>query len=86
VNVGKSFPKWLKKEYPLKADHYKFYSHKLPDGLCVETRQCRNDMLEIFIEFIDDEWLPNHAPDYLESRARKAPSFLPKLVPPQKQE
>jgi prophage antirepressor-like protein len=84
VSVGKTFPKWLKKEYPLKADHYKLYSHKLPGGSCVDARQYRNDMLEIFIEFIDEEWLPNHAPAYLESRDRKALLYLPKLLPPPK--
>lgn len=84
VSVGRTFPKWLKKEYPLKADHYKMYDHKLPDGSLVEARQYRNDMLEHFIEFIDAEWLPNCAPAYLESRDRKALSFLPKLLPPPK--
>lgn len=82
VSVGKTFPKWLKSNYPLKADYYKMYSHKLPDGSFVDARQYRNDMLEIFIEFIDDEWLPNCAPKYLESRDRKALSYLPKLLPP----
>ncbi len=33
------------------------YDHKLPDGMIVEARQYRNDMLEHFIEFIDVEWL-----------------------------
>jgi len=84
VSIGKTFPAWLKKEYPLKADHYKMYDHKLPDGMIVEARQYRNDMLEHFIEFIDAEWLPNCAPKYLESRDRKALSFLPKLLPPAK--
>jgi hypothetical protein len=84
VSEGKTFPAWLKKEYPLKADHYKMYSHKLPDGTLVDARQYRNDMLEIFIEFIDVEWLPNCAPSYLESRDRKALSYLPKLLPPPK--
>ncbi|MGD0262493.1 MAG: BRO family protein [Verrucomicrobiota bacterium] len=84
VSVGKTFPAWLKKNYPLKANYYKMYSHKLPDGMLVDARQYRNDMLEIFIEFIDVEWLPNHAPAYLESRDRKALSYLPKLLPPAK--
>src|SRR5260221_14501788 len=35
----------------------KMYDHKLPDGMIVEARQYRNDMLEHFIEFIDVEWL-----------------------------
>ncbi len=82
ISVGKTFPKWLAKNYPLKADHYKMYDHKLPDGQIVEARQYRNDMLEHFIEFIDVEWLPYHAPAYLDTRDKKALAYLPKLLPP----
>lgn len=39
VSVGKTFPKWLKSHHPLKADHYKMYDHKLPDGSTVEARR-----------------------------------------------
>ncbi len=81
VSVGRTFPAWLRKEYPLKADRYKTYSHKLPDGMLVEARQYENDMLPIFIEFIENEWIPHHSEKYLETRDRKALAFLSKLLP-----
>lgn len=86
VSVGKTFPKWLKKHHPLKEHLYKFYDHKLPNSVVIQARQYRNDVLPVFIEFIETEWIPNLAYPYFKSRDAIALDYLPKLLaaPPKK--
>jgi len=80
VSVGLIFPKWLKKNHPLKQHLYKFYDHELPNKMIIQARQYRNDVLSIFIEFIETDWLPNHAHRYFKSRDAVALDYLPKLI------
>ena len=82
VSVGKTFAAWLKKHHPDRAGDHKPYSHLLPEGLKIEARQYPNDMLPLYIQFVDEVWLPQYAEGYLGQRDRKALQFLPKLLPP----
>jgi len=82
VSVGKTFPKWLDANHPGLCKNYKTYKHKLPDGLEVDARQYHRDVLPAFITFVEEVWMVEHAPTYLESRDVQALQHLPKLLPP----
>jgi len=56
------------------------YSHKFPNGMTVEARQYKNDLLPIFIKFVDEHWMPQCAAKYLGDRDKKALQYLPKLL------
>jgi prophage antirepressor-like protein len=80
VSVGIGFSKFLKTFYPELADNYTYYSHRFPDGFEVDARQYTNDMLPMFIEYVDEHWMPNCAAKYLGDRDQKALEYLPKLI------
>jgi hypothetical protein len=80
TSVGKLFSTFLKTYHPEKADNYKKYEHHFPDGLVVEARQYPNEMLPIFITYIDEYWIPNCAPKYFGDRDKLALDYLPKLL------
>lgn len=81
VSVGKGFSAYLKAKYPDQADNYKYYSHSFPDiGLDFDARQYPNSMLPIFIEYVEDVWIPNYAHGYFKARDLKALDYLPKLL------
>lgn len=81
VSVGRLFSSYLKKNYPQVADEYKMYSHAFPDGSEYDARQYKNDLLPIFIQFVDTDWIPNRASGYFSSRDPVALEYLPKLLP-----
>jgi len=87
VSVGKTFPKWL--ENHKHSMHYvgkrKRYTHLLPDGTEVEAWQYDNLVLPVFIQFIEEEWLPNRAFAYFKERDQKALDYLPKIISPPKE-
>ena len=80
VAVGQRFPVWLENNHPEHADKFKMYLHLFPNGMEFEARQYENVVLPMFIEYVETEWLPNCAPDYLRSRDPVALAFLPKLL------
>ncbi len=83
VGVGKLFPKWLKEKHPsvdAQTGIYKYYKHKLPDGMEVEARQYVMDILPLFIKYIEDEWMITRATDYFKERDIKALDYLAKLL------
>ena len=80
ISVGNHFENYLKKNHPDKKDNYKTYKHRLPNGMEVEAKQYSNDLLPIFIAFIDNEWLPKYAKTYFEQRDKKALAYLPKVL------
>ena len=84
VSVGKLFASYLRKYHPEFANDYKMYNHKFPSGLEVEARQYKNDLLPIFIKFIDDNWIMNNAQGYFKQRDPIALDYLPKLLGPGK--
>ncbi|MFQ2511068.1 Bro-N domain-containing protein [Aeromonas caviae] len=81
VSVGRLFADYLRKRYPELANEYKMYSHRFPDGSEYEARQYRNNLLPIFIEFVDLDWIPNRAMNYFKPRDPLALDYLPKLLP-----
>ncbi|MBL26026.1 MAG: hypothetical protein CMM50_00550 [Rhodospirillaceae bacterium] len=84
ISVGKTFPAWLEANYPTLASMYSTYLHLLPNGVECEARQYQNEVLFAFIEFVDRHWIPIYAEQYFKKRDRKALSYLPKILPPQK--
>ncbi|MDR2955410.1 MAG: hypothetical protein LBV43_10045 [Prevotella sp.] len=80
TSVGKLFPKYLEKYYPEYKDKFKLYSHKFHNGMIKRCRQYENVVLPIFIEYVDNIWIPFHSHEYFKSRDRKALEYLPKLI------
>lgn len=83
VSVGQTFPKWLE-NHP-DSLHYvgkrRKYKHLLPNGVEVDAWQYSNDVLPVFIQFIEEEWLPNRSFAYFKSRDMKALDYLPLALP-----
>jgi hypothetical protein len=80
VSVGRLFSEYIKKNHPDLAGKYKAYSHKFPSGLEVDARQYENELLPIFIKFVDDEWIMKHSTSYFKTRDLVALDYLPKLL------
>ncbi|OYO29132.1 Bro-N domain-containing protein [Janthinobacterium sp. PC23-8] len=80
TSVGKLFANYLKKNHPEMNDLHKMYNHKFPSGQEFEARQYPNIVLPIFIQFVDDEWIPKNAPIYFKTRDPLALDYLPKLL------
>ncbi|BDF93666.1 MULTISPECIES: BRO family protein [Pseudoalteromonas] len=80
VSVGRLFSTYLKNNYPDVADNFKMYSHAFPDGSEHDARQYSNDLLPIFIQFVDTDWIPNQASRYFKTRDPVALEYLPKLL------
>jgi prophage antirepressor-like protein len=81
VSVGKLFSRYLSANYPQFADQHKMYSHLFPNGSKHDARQYKNELLPVFIEFIDTDWIPNRASVYFKERDPIALNYLPKLLP-----
>lgn len=81
VSVGKCFSNWLKKEHPEVKDKFKTYKH-LIGGKEVDARQYPNEMLPLYLDYIDKIWMRDYAPAYLAERDPIALELLPKLLPP----
>lgn len=80
ISVGLGFAKYLREHHPEHAANFKEYSHILPNGIIIPARQYPNAILPLFIEYVDNQWLPNSAPKYLGDRDRTALDYLPKLL------
>lgn len=80
VSVGKLFAGYLRDKHPEFANDYKMYSHLFQNGLSFDARQYKNDLLPIFIKYVDDEWIPKNAQGYFQQRDPVALDYLPKLL------
>lgn len=80
ISVGKKFPKWLENKYPQHKDRYKMYKHKLPK-IEVDARQYELELLPLFIQYIDESWLPEESYTYFSARDKKALPYLPRICP-----
>jgi len=82
VSVGKIFPAWLENhpDSMMYVGKRKKYKHKLPNGVEVDAWQYSNDVLPVFIEFIEQEWLPNRSFGYFKTRDQKALDYLPQVL------
>jgi hypothetical protein len=82
VSVGRTFATWVDDKYPEHASRWKTYTHLFPNGQEVpNVRQYENIVLPAFIEFVENEWIPHRAEEYLRTRDPVALQFLPKLLP-----
>lgn len=80
VSVGRLFSAYLQDKYPHLADKHKPYKHRFPDGNVFDCRQYKNEVMPVFIEFVEDVWIPERAAKYLGERDRLALDYLPKLI------
>lgn len=80
VSVGKCFSAYLKLHYPKLAEKHKPYKHRFPSGMELDARQYENELLPVFIQYVDEEWIPKHAEGYFKTRDTKALDYLPKLL------
>lgn len=79
-SVGRLFSSYLQKRHPKDAGRHKTYMHTFPNGQEFQCRQYENELLHIFIKFVEDEWIPNQAERYFRERDIKALDYLPKLL------
>lgn len=80
TSVGILFSKYLEKYYPMFANKYKKYLHTFKDGSKFKCRQYENMLMHIFIQFVEDVWIPERAYDYFATRDPLALEFLPLLI------
>lgn len=80
TSVGKLFAKWLDDNLPQLRGSHSMYSHKT-DEWEGDARQYPNSMLPLFIEFVDNVWIPEHSERYFNTRDPAALPHLPKLLP-----
>lgn len=79
-SVGMLFAKHLETHHPEYANLYKTYKHKFTNGLEFKVRQYENKVLPLFIDYIDDIWIPERAQGYFKERDPLALDYLPKLL------
>ncbi|WP_061038260.1 BRO-N domain-containing protein [Vibrio coralliirubri] len=79
-SVGILFSKYLTQNHPEQANTFQMYSHKFGNGHARDAREYPNDLLPIFIKFVDDVWIPTKANDYFKARDPMALEYLPKLI------
>ena len=79
-SVGKLFAKWLDENHPTICKSYSFYSHKT-DEWEGDVRMYPRPLLALFLEYVDDVWIPQHAERYFNTRDPAALPHLPKLLP-----
>lgn len=80
VSVGRKFSIFLQKNHPELQDKFKMYPHKFPDGNEVDARQYENNLLPLFIKFVDEIWIPECATSYFKTRDPIALDYMPKLL------
>lgn len=80
-SVGRLFAQWLKKNHPHVSADYKYYQHRTQEWEG-DVRQYPRALLPLFIEFVDDIWIPEHSEKYFNTRDPAALPYLPKLIPP----
>jgi prophage antirepressor-like protein len=79
-SVGITFSNYLSKKHPELAKDFKRYPHEFPSGLTVQAKQYKNEILPIFITFVDDIWITEKAHNYFKDRDPIALDYLPKLL------
>lgn len=79
-SVGQLFAKWLDEFHPEVCADFKYYSHKT-DEWEGDARMYPRAILPLFIEFVDDIWIPQHAERYFNTRDPAALPYLPLLLP-----
>ncbi|UXT43215.1 hypothetical protein FY137_18255 [Agrobacterium tumefaciens] len=78
-SVGRLFSSWLQKNHPTVSANYSMYVH-VTDEWEGEVRQYPMGMLPLFLEFVDNVWIPEHCERYFNTRDPAALPHLPKLI------
>lgn len=78
-SVGKLFMKYLREKHPKEAASVSKYLHTTPEWEG-EANQFPWAVLPLFIEFVETDWLPNHAERYFKTRDTAALAYLPKVI------
>lgn len=81
ISMGKMFCKWLRDEKGIDTKKLPTYKHRYQDGRVVDAKLYPNSVLADFRRHFHEEWLPNHAMAYFQSRDPKALPYLKKLLP-----
>jgi len=81
VSVGRGFSNYLKRKHPDIATNFSYYRHVFPNKFECDARQYPNSILHLFIEYVEDEWIPQKAEIYFRDRDTKALEYIPKLLP-----
>jgi len=80
VSVGRGFSEWLKENHPTVCNSFTYYLHSTPQ--CnVDARQYPWTMLPLFLEYVDEVWIPEQAESYFNTRDPAALPYLQKLLP-----
>ncbi len=79
-SVGQLFAKWLNENHPNVCGEYSFYKHKT-DEWEGEVRMYPRALAALFMEYVDDVWIPDHAERYFNTRDPAALPYLPFLLP-----
>lgn len=80
TSVGRLFADHLRKNHPALAHKFSYYLHTTPEWEC-DAREYPLEVLPVFIRFVDEVWIPNHAERYFNKRDPAALPYLPKLLP-----
>ena len=80
VSVGRGFAEYIKEKYPDHQEEYSYYDHKFLNGCSVKARMYSNKMIYIFIEYVENIWIPENAAKYFKARCPEALEYLPKLL------
>lgn len=80
ISEGRMFCKWLREVKGVDPTSFPTYTHRYEDGRKVQARLYPNELLPDFRKHFQEEWLPNRAGMYFESRDPKAIGYLPKLI------
>jgi prophage antirepressor-like protein len=79
-SVGRLFADWLAKHHPTLVGNISYYIHKTPEWEG-DARQYPRSMLPLYLDFVDNIWMPEYAERYFSDRDPAALPYLPKLLP-----
>lgn len=80
ISVGKCFARFLREEGCEWWNKHKTYQHHYPDGRVVDAYMYPVEALPMFIRYVKERWIPEHAESYFRERDPQALAYLPKLL------
>ena len=84
ISVGKYFSKYLKEIDSELWNKHKTYKHHYPDGRMVDAYMYPIEALPLFINYVSERWIFEHAEEYFKKRDPLALDYLPKLIDAQR--
>lgn len=80
ISVGKGFADFLRENDSHFFEEHKSYMHTFPDGREVRANMYHIKALPLFIQYINEKWIPENAQDYFKKRDPIALDYLPKIL------